>query len=123
LGFQEELPPLMAAADMVVIPSLWEGLSIVLLEAMGTGCPIIATTIPSNREAVVHRESAWLVPPRDPVALAEAVIALCRDRDLARAMATAAKRRFESYYTNDRMLAQYREFYLDACKQHCGSRS
>src|SRR5262249_39784461 len=66
LGFREDVPELLHAADLVVLPSLREGLSISLLEAMAAGKPIIASSIGSHREVAAQADMAMLGAPREP---------------------------------------------------------
>ena len=79
LGFREDVSDLLAACDLVALPSLREGLSIALLEAMAAGKPIIATSIGSNREVASQAEIARLIPAADAPALCEAILQFTRD--------------------------------------------
>jgi glycosyltransferase involved in cell wall biosynthesis/ribosomal protein S18 acetylase RimI-like enzyme len=112
LGFRHDIGDLLAAADLVVLPSLREGLSISLLEAMAAGKPIIATSIGSHRELASQADMARLVPPANPAALAEAIQQVAHDPALMARLASAALSLFESRYTEDRMLNEYRQMYF-----------
>jgi glycosyltransferase involved in cell wall biosynthesis/ribosomal protein S18 acetylase RimI-like enzyme len=112
LGFREDVPDLLAAADVVVLPSLREGLSMSLLEAMAAKKPIITTSIGSNREVASQSEMALLVPPAQPAALAHAIQRLSHDPGLSTALAAGARSLFEAHYTEERMLDSYQELYL-----------
>lgn len=110
LGFRKDVGDVLVAADVVVLPSLREGLSIALLEAMAAGKPIVASDIGSNRE-VACEASAILVPTEAPDALAGAILALAADPERARRLGQRALARFEAEYTEDAMLAGYRTVY------------
>ena len=73
---------IMAEADLLVLPSLWEGLSHVAIEAIAIGVPVVATAIPGLFEILEHEKTALLVPPCDPAALADAIIAMTADAEL-----------------------------------------
>jgi glycosyltransferase involved in cell wall biosynthesis len=111
LGFRADVGDLLRAADLVVLPSLWEGLSVSLLEAMAAGRPIVTTTIGSNREVTRDGAVASLVPPKDPAALASAITALAGHPDRRAALGRAAWAEQQSRYTMEQMLAGYMEQY------------
>lgn len=73
LGLRRDVPALMNAADAFVMSSAWEGMPMVLLEAHAAGLPIVATNVGSIPDVVVSERTGFLVPPRDPAALAEAM--------------------------------------------------
>ncbi len=99
IGDQADVRPLLAAAHVVVLPSWGEGMPRILLEALATGRPIITTNIAGARETVDERVNGVLVPPKDAVALAEAMESFLKRPDLIPAMARAsrskAERRFD----------------------------
>jgi glycosyltransferase involved in cell wall biosynthesis len=113
IGFYKTIGDLYALADLVVLPSLREGLSIALLEAMAAGKPIITTTIGSNLEATDNGRIAPLVPPKDAPALANAIQHLLGDPQRAAHYAHAARAHFMQHYTETRMLEQYRQLYCE----------
>jgi glycosyltransferase involved in cell wall biosynthesis len=113
LGFREDVGDLLAAADLVVLPSLREGLSISLLEAMAAGKPIIATSIGSQREVASHADMARLVPAASAAALSEAIVRLADNPQLMTRLGASARTVYESCYTESRMLQSYRQLYFD----------
>jgi glycosyltransferase involved in cell wall biosynthesis len=76
LGFRRDVAALMKASDLIVLPSLEEGLSVVLLEALSLARPLVATAVGGTPEVVKHKETGVLVPPADPKPLAEAMLYL-----------------------------------------------
>jgi glycosyltransferase involved in cell wall biosynthesis len=117
LGFRNDVGDLLEAADMVVIPSLWEGLSVALLEAMAAQKPIVTTAIGSNVEVTDRGASALLVPPRDSVALADAILQLAYAPEEAERLARTGRSRYLAAYTEDRMLAAYLEQYRELLRR------
>jgi len=111
LGFRGDVGDLLSITDIVVLPSLWEGLSIALLEAMATGKPIITTSIGSNREVIENYVSGVMVPAKNQEALAEAILELHNDRNCAKRLGIEAYRRYKSYYTENQMLDSYMHVY------------
>jgi glycosyltransferase involved in cell wall biosynthesis len=102
-GFHSDVPDVVAAADVVVSPSRWEGLSIALLEAMALGKPIVATRIGGNAEALDDGVSGALVPRDDPAAFAGAIAALLADPQRAAELGSAAQARYAERFTERRM--------------------
>jgi glycosyltransferase involved in cell wall biosynthesis len=101
LGYRADVPDLLAAADLLVLPSLFEGLPVSVLEAMAAERPVVATAIGGTDEAIVPEESGLLVPPRDPAALASAIQRLRADPGLARRLALAGRARVEREFSSD----------------------
>jgi glycosyltransferase involved in cell wall biosynthesis len=113
IGFRKDVGDLLAACDLMVLPSLREGLSISLLEAMAVGKPIVATNIGSQREVAAHGDMALLVRPADATALAESILRLVGDQALMARLGNKARAVYESFYTEEKMLQSYRQLYLD----------
>jgi glycosyltransferase involved in cell wall biosynthesis len=99
LGERTDMPDLLAAADLVVLPSLFEGLPVAILEAMAADRPVIATAIGGTDEAVTDEVTGLLVPPRDPGALAAAMRRLQADPAFARRLASAGRARVEGAFS------------------------
>jgi len=111
LGFRSDVDRLMRASDIVVLPSLWEGMSIALLEAMANACTVITTSIPSNMEVVGASDCAAIVEPGDPLGLAQQIAALLGDEERRQELAHKAMRSYEQKYSVDVMCRRYLEIY------------
>lgn len=109
-GYRSDIDDLVSAADLVVLPSFREGLSVAVLEAMSAGAAIITTTIPANREATGDN-AARLVPPGDAEALADALVELTASPTTRESLATAARRRYVANYRESMMTNAYLELY------------
>jgi glycosyltransferase involved in cell wall biosynthesis len=87
LGFREDVPRLLASLDLFVLSSHMEGLGSSLMDAMASRLPVVATTAGGIPEVVIDHETGLLVPPRDPAALAQAILKVCLDKALATRLA------------------------------------
>lgn len=111
LGKRTDIPDLQAAADIFVLPSLWEGLPLALLEGMFGGNAIIASNISGIPEAIEHGTHGLLTPPGDAAALAEAMGTLLRDPNTRQRMAQAARDHAQNEFTIDVMTSAYERLY------------
>jgi glycosyltransferase involved in cell wall biosynthesis len=106
-----DLEKWLSSADIVVIPSLWEGLPYVLLEAMAAGKPIIATKVNGIADAISDEWSGLLSRPGDALSLATAIRKFLDDPELARKCGVNARATFIYKYTEERMLASVVSLY------------
>jgi glycosyltransferase involved in cell wall biosynthesis len=111
VGLRTDIPDLLALMDVVVHPSLEEGFSNAVLEAMAAGRALVVTAVGGNPEAVTDEVTGVLVPPRDPAALAGAVLRLLADPAARVRLGDAARRRVASDFTLDAMVRQYEALY------------
>lgn len=109
------LPPFYASSDLVVLPSVsrLEAFGITLIEAMACGKPVVASSIPGPGEVVEDGITGYLVPPKDTVALAEAISRIVRDEKLANRMGKEGRKRIEENYTWERVASYYDRLYND----------
>lgn len=98
-GFRDDVPALLREVAVSVLPSLSEGLSNVVLEAMASGVPMVATAVGGTPEMVEDGVTGLLVPPRDASALAEAVSSLLADPSRGRTIGAAAKQRVATSFS------------------------
>jgi glycosyltransferase involved in cell wall biosynthesis len=111
LGHRDDVPSLLAAADVLVLPSRFEGLPNVVLEAMQAGKPVVATAAPGTAELVVDGETGRLVPLGDTRTLARALREVLDDRALASRLGEGGRRRVESHYDAATMIDAYASLY------------
>lgn len=117
LGHREDVPRLLAASDVLVLPSLYEGLPNVVLEAMRSRKPVVATAAPGTTEVVIDGETGRLVPMRDSVALARAIRELIRDPETARRMGEAGRARVEAEFRAATMVERFARLYEELARQ------
>jgi glycosyltransferase involved in cell wall biosynthesis len=110
-GNRADIPELLAASDVFVLPSLWEGLPMALLEAMASRLPVVATSVSGTRQVVVDDESGLLVPPGNSDALAAAIERVVTEPKLAESLGHAARRRVEDWYSARAQARHHAELY------------
>ena len=113
-GSRGDVPAVLKAADVFVLPSRTEGLPNALLEAMAAGCAIVTTDVPGCRDLVRHEETGLVVPFGDTTALASAIARLLSDRQLANSLGAAAATEVAANWTAERMRADYLQLYREA---------
>ena len=111
LGHRDDVPRLLAASDLLVLPSLYEGLPNVVLEAMRFRKPVVATAAPGTTEVVIDGETGLLVPLRTPTALAEAIRTVIGDPALARRLGESGRARVEAEFRAETMVARFADLY------------
>lgn len=112
-GLQEDVRPFLSALDLVMISSEFEGLPLVVLEAMALAVPVVSTAVGGISEAVADGETGRLVPPADPDALAGVALELLDAGETRRAMGRAARRRVEDRFSTERMLTELETLYRE----------
>ncbi len=115
LGFVEDVPALLAAADVVVLPSRYEGLPLVVLEALAAGRPVVATDVPGTRDLLTDGETGLLVPPDDPAALARAIERVLSEPALAGRLVRAGRALVGDQHRLEHMVAGIEGVYLEIC--------
>jgi glycosyltransferase involved in cell wall biosynthesis len=112
LGWRSDAQAVLGALDLLLAPSLWEGFGLVFLEAMALGVPVLSTHVSAIPEVVIDGETGWLVPPRDPDAIAAALREALSDPALLRARGEQGRQRLQAHFTVqamvERTLAVYR---------------
>lgn len=113
LGTRLDVPALLRVTDVLVHPSLEEGFSNTLLEAMAAGKPVVATAVGGNPEAVIDGQTGLLVPPRDAGALAAATCRLLADAPERARFGANGRTRVQERFSMERMVEQYEHLYRD----------
>jgi glycosyltransferase involved in cell wall biosynthesis len=121
-GFRSDVAAWMALADVMVLPSFFEGLPLVAIEAMAAARPVVATAVDGTPEVVLDGETGLTVPPGNPEALAAAVCRLLADPLLRWRMGWAGRRRALGSFTQERFVRDTQDVYLTAWR-HAHARS
>lgn len=106
-GERSDIPELMRAMDLFVLPSLGEGISNTILEAMASGLPVVATRVGGNVELVKETLTGKLVPPGEPVSMATAISEYYKNPELLSSNGKAARQEIEAHFSMDAMVRGY----------------
>ncbi len=115
-GERSDVPDILRGLDCFVLPSLAEGISNTILEAMACGLPVIATDVGGNGELIEAGKTGVLVPVGDVPAMAREIVALAKQREKARIMGLEGRKRVEQTFSMTAMVKQYQELY-DRCQE------
>lgn len=110
-GARHDVAEILRGLDLFVLPSLAEGISNTILEAMASGLPVVATCVGGNPELVEASITGQLVPPREPTAMASAIRLYLENRSLGRAHGEKARTRVESCFSLPTMVSKYMALY------------
>lgn len=119
-GEQREVGPYVSAFDIAVLVSEAEGCSNSILEAMALGKPVVATDVGGNQELVCHGETGFLVPVGDAKAVAQTVLYLIRDPEMAKAMGERARQGVRSRFSITNMVKRYESLYEETLRAKSG---
>jgi len=111
LGTRSDIPELLFAADVFVLPSLWEGLPLALLEAMSAGLPVVATKVEGVESIIVDGENGFLIPSENVNALSTALIKILEDAKARNRFGNRNRVLIEEDYTIDRMCERYEKLF------------
>ena len=111
LGHRDDVPALLAEADLFVLPSRSEAFPNAVIEAMAAGLPVVATHVGGIVELVQPERTGVLVPSEDPEALAAAVLNLMARPDRANALGRTARQAIDRRYSLSSMVSQFEELY------------
>jgi len=116
-GERHDIPELLREVDLSVLPSLSEGLSNSLLESMAAELPVVATNVGGNPEIVLDQITGLLVPPRDPVALGDAMIYILQSPQVARQFGKAGYERVKDKFSLESSVHRTEDLYLSLLEE------
>lgn len=110
-GPRDNIPELLRNLDIFVLPSLAEGISNTILEAMATQLPVVATDVGGNAELISHKQTGLIVPPNDPDAMADALTQYIEDPLLRETHGLAARQKALDEFSLETMVNRYTQLY------------
>jgi glycosyltransferase involved in cell wall biosynthesis len=118
LGFRDDIPDLLAAADVFALPAVAEPFGLSIVEAMSMSLPVVTTDAGGPREIVLHGKTGYLVAPRSPDAMADALSSLISSQALRSAMGGCGRQRFEAQFTVPLMAQRVAAIYAKVGSAH-----
>jgi glycosyltransferase involved in cell wall biosynthesis len=118
LGDRQDVPALLACCDLFVLPSLYEGLPMSILEAMAAARPVVATSVGGIGEVVTHEVNGLLVPPSDSDALAAAIRRVLSSPQLAERLGRAGRASVIEKFSSDAMVGRTSRLYEELLQAH-----
>ena len=113
MGYRGDMPQVISALDLYVLPSLWEGLPLALCEALAMGKRVLCTSVGGNPEVVLDGESGFVVPPKDPAALAKRILQAANEREMLPEFAARNRERFERCFSVRAMIDAHQSLFDD----------
>ena len=113
LGFVTDVPAFLSSIDVFVLPSLFEGLGVAVLEAMAAARPVVATDAGGLSELVADQHTGLLAPPGDSLSLARAISQLISQRDRMRRMGENGRARVQEHFTMEQMAKKNEAYYYE----------
>ena len=111
LGQRYDIPELLYVMDVFVLPSLWEGLPQVVLEAMAARCPVLATAVDGTPEIITHGVDGWLIPPQDSSVLRDSLVKLLENEELRKNLANRGYETVCERFSVKRMVSEFDNLY------------
>jgi glycosyltransferase involved in cell wall biosynthesis len=111
-GKRTEIPEVLSVSDVFVLPSLWEGLPISLLEAMASGVPAVVTNVGSNAEVVTDGINGFIVPPKNSVLLAQRIEELLANPQKANTFAAEGQKKVKESFGMAQLVRKHEELYV-----------
>lgn len=111
LGFRNDVNELLRTFDLFVLPSLYEGLPNVILEAMATGLPVVATAVDGSPELILDDVTGFLVPPKEIDALGDKICYLLKNPELAREFGRRGRQRVEEHFSLEQQVKSFQNLY------------
>jgi glycosyltransferase involved in cell wall biosynthesis len=113
-GLRSDVPRLLSALDVFVMPSRWEGLPMALLEAMASRKPVVVTPVGGIPSVIRHDSNGLVVPPESPALLAQAITQMLTQPDLRERLASQAQQEAMAHYDVGRVVQAYEGMYQTA---------